>query len=445
MQNLYEAIFYSKKVNQLFTNEAIVGAMLRFESALADAQGQLDIIPKSAANIISKNCAVDQIDIDKLIEDAAAGGNINIPLIKQLTALVRNENESASKFVHFGATSQDVIDTAMMLQAKEAVAIITSDLNKLIEKLVALTREHRETMMVGRSFMQHARPINFSYKTAGWLNTLINSKDAIDVLSQHGFLLQLGGAVGTLSAMQDKGMELGEAICEELGLKMPVKPWHTERDKIASIATTLGILAGNLSKIAKDISLLSQTEIGELRENPGNGKGGSSTMPNKSNPVNSILILANTHRIPASVSTILAGMSQEHERGTGTWHAEWETLISIIELTAGATGKAAELFDRLEVDKQQMLHNLELSNGLVYAENISFALAPLIGKSESHEIVEHCCKEALAKKTHLKEICKSNAIISKHLNNETLAKLFDPASSLGMSDIFIDGVLRRNF
>lgn len=445
MQYLYETIFYSKKVNELFTNEAVIDAMLRFESALAKAQAKHNIIPLSAATIIEKNCKVEKINIEQLIEEAANDGNINIPLVKQLTSVVKKENDEASGYIHFGATSQDVIDTALMMQLRSAVKLIAEDLEQLIEQLADVTKTHRKTVMVGRSFMQHARPITFGFKTAGWLDALFRSKQAVQNLLKENFVLQFGGSVGTLSAMNEKGLQVSETISEELGLGLPAKPWHTQRDRLAAIATTLGILSGNIGKIAKDISLLSQNEIGEVMEASEKGKGGSSAMPHKKNPVGCITILANAERIPGLVSTILSSSIHDHERATGLWHAEWQTITDIVQLTAGSVSKAVNITSGLEVNKERMLRNLELTRGLVYAENISLALAPKIGKAEAHELMEQCSSESVSKNVHLKDVCQEHPVISKNLNAEQIEELFYPTSSLGICDLFIDRVLNKNF
>jgi len=445
MQYLYETIFYSKKVNGLFTNEAIISAMLRFESALAKAQAKHDVIPSSAANIIEKSCSIKKINIEQLIEQAAQGGNINIPLVTQLTAIVKKESEEAAKYVHFGATSQDVIDTALMLQLKSAIKLIDEDDDQLIKQLTALTKQHSKTIMVGRSFMQHARPITFGFKTAGWLDALLRSRHAIQKLLKENFVLQLGGAVGTLSAMNEKGLHVSETLSEELGLDLPPKPWHTQRDRFATIATALGILSGNIGKMAKDISLLSQTEIAEVMESSEKGKGRSSAMPHKKNPVGCISILSNAERVPGLVSTMLSSMVQDHERATGLWHAEWQTITDIVQLSAGAVSKAVEITNGLAVNKEQMLRNLELTKGLVYAENVSLALAPKIGKAEAHELMEQCSSEAVSKNGQLKDICLKHPVISKNLDPVEIEKLFDPAFSLGMCDVFILKVLNKNF
>jgi 3-carboxy-cis,cis-muconate cycloisomerase len=442
MQHLYQSVFYSEKVNSLFTDEAIISYMLRFEGELAKAQAKHNVIPVAAAETIEECCKVENINIAQLTADAGLGGNVNILLVKQLTAVVKQKNSEAAKYVHIGATSQDVIDTAMMLQARDAVSIIEEELKQLVKQLVLLVEEHRNTVMIGRSFMQHARPITFGYKVAGWLDALVRSQKAIEELLQQGFALQLGGAVGTLSGMYEKGLKESETMSELLALNNPSKPWHTERDRFVTIAYVLGILAGNLGKIAKDISLLMQTEIAEVFEPSANGKGGSSTMPHKRNPVGCIAILANATRIPGLVATMFSCMIHDHERATGSWHAEWETFSDIIKLTAGAVSKAVELTNGLEVDVQRMLVNLELTNGLIYAENISMALAEKVGKADAHHLIEQCCSEALFKGVHLKDIVIKDKVITKELSKEKIEEQCNSFKSVGLSSNYISQVLK---
>lgn len=422
--NLYQNIFYSGAVNELFTDEATVSYLLQFEAALAQAQAQHKLIPDNAAQVISECCKVENIDLKKLIADAGLGGNVNIPLIKQLTAVVKTKDEEASKYVHFGATSQDVIDTASMLQARDALKIIYPDLQKLISQLTILSAAHQQTQMIGRSFMQHARPITFGFKVSTWLDGLLRSEKRVEKLLSENFVLQLGGAVGNLSSMGNKGAVVAESMAKILGLTNPKIAWHTQRDRFVEIATTLGILTGSISKIARDISLLMQTEIAEVFEPSGVGKGGSSTMPHKRNPVSSIAILANAQRIPNLVASMLSCMTQDHERATGAWHAEWETLADIIKLSAGVVRQAVMMTDGLEIDKIQMLKNIEATKGLIFAENLSLALSEKIGKSEAHHLVEVLCKETLATGIHLKEIASSNETISKYFSKAEIQQLF---------------------
>jgi 3-carboxy-cis,cis-muconate cycloisomerase len=441
MQHLYQSVFYSEKVNNLFTDEAMIGYMLQFEAALVKAQESHNVIPASAAEIIEGCCRVENINIAQIAADSGLGGNVNIPLIKQLTAVVKQKDAEGSKYIHFGATSQDVIDTAMMLQARDALTIIADDLKQLIKQLASLAEEHRETVMIGRSFMQHARPITFGYKVAGWLDALLRSKKNIEELLQEGFALQLGGAVGTLSGTHQTGVQVSETMSELLGLHNPSKPWHTERDRFVAIASTLGMLAGNIGKIAKDISLLMQTEIAEVFEPSAEGKGGSSTMPHKRNPVGCIAILANATRIPALVATMFSCMTQDHERATGLWHAEWETLSDIVKLTAGAVTKAVDLTNGLEVNVQKMRINLEITNGLIYAENISMVLADKIGRANAHDLIEQCCAEAVSKSVHLKDVIIMNKVISQELSKLKIEEQFDSFKSLGLADNYTVQVL----
>ncbi len=443
MRHLYETIFYNEQVSKLFTEDATIAYMLRFEGALAQAQAVHGIIPKAMAVFIEDCCNADNINIEQLIADAALGGNVAIPLIKQLTAAVKEKDNEAAKYIHFGTTSQDVIDTALMLQVRDAVHIIIDDLQLLIKQLVAIINEHKATVMIGRSFMQQARPITFGYKVAGWLSPLLRSQKALDEMLKHSFALQFGGAVGTLSGMPGKGLQVSQTMSEMLQLNNPPKPWHTERDYFVHIAATLGILTGNVGKIAKDISLLMQTEIAEVMEPSGEGKGGSSTMPHKRNPVGCVAIIANANRVPALVATMLSCMLQDHERATGTWHAEWETMASIVQLTAGCVSKAVEITNGLEVKKEQMLHNLALTKGLIYAENVSLHLADKIGKAQAHHLLEQYSREAQEKNMHLREVLLSKAAITRHIPAAEIEGLFDPEKSVGWSDAFIQNVLQE--
>ena len=426
MQRLYENLFYDKTVNALFTDEATVAYMLQFEAALARAQAVHGVIPEAAATAIEAACVVENIDFEALIEGVGLGGNVNIPLIKQLTTAVKRIYTEGGKFVHFGATSQDVIDTATVLQARDALVLIHKNLEKFITQLTYLVDNHRDTLMIGRSFMQQARPITFGFKVTTWLDPILRSKRRVEHVLQNNCTLQLGGAVGNLASMSEKGFLVADTMSEILGLNTPSVSWHTQRDNLVEIATTLGILMGSLSKIAKDISLLMQTEIGEVFEPSGAGKGGSSTMPHKRNPVGCTAILANATRVPPLVSTMLSCMTQDHERATGTWHAEWETLADIIKLTAGALRQANEITDGLEVDKERMLKNIDFTEGLIFAENVSLALAPKIGKTEAHELVEMACKETLRTHKHLKTILLENTTVTTHLTVEELNILFAP-------------------
>ncbi|MBL7817800.1 MAG: 3-carboxy-cis,cis-muconate cycloisomerase [Saprospiraceae bacterium] len=439
---LYESLFYDKDINALFTDEAIVAGLLQFEAALAEAQAQHGLIPETAAQAIVAACVVENIDFDTLKTAVGLGGNVNIPLVKQLTAAVKRIDTEGAKFVHLGATSQDVIDTATVLQAQKAVLIILKNTEQLIAQLAQLADTHKESLMIGRSFMQQARPITFGFKVATWLDGILRSKQRLERLLHNNFQLQLGGAVGTLASMPEKGLAVAETMARILNLSTPSVSWHTQRDNLVEIATTLGILSGSISKIAQDISLLMQTEIGEVFEPATAGKGGSSTMPHKRNPVGCTAILANARRIPPLVSTLLACMTQDHERATGAWHAEWETLTDIFKLTAGSLRQAIEITNGLEVDKDRMLKNIDVTEGLIFAENVSLALAEKIGKTEAHELVEQACKITTQTHTHLKNVLSDNETVKKYLNPEELDTLFDPKRAIGFSVFFVEQKIR---
>ena len=438
---LYSNLFYDQRTNNLFSDTATIGYMLQFEAALASAQAQHGVIPVAAAQTISHACKSENINLQKLIPELALGGNANIPLIQQLTAFVKKKDPEAAKYVHIGATSQDVIDTAIALQTRDALRLMSTSIDELIVQLTTLAKAHKSTLMIGRSFMQQARPITFGYKVATWLDGVLRSKQRIHRILHESAVLSFGGAVGTLAGMHDQGMAIAKSMAEALGLQNPSIPSHTQRDRQAEVAATLGILVGTLSKIAKDVSLLMQTEIGEVFESSIPGKGGSSAMPHKRNPVTSIAILSIATRTPALVSTMLSCMTQDHERATGPWHAEWETIAQLIQLTAGALRQSLILTNGLEVDKDKMLQNINATNGLIFAENIVTVLADTLGKAEAHHLIELCCKQASQQGQHLKTVISDHPLLSGRLASGQIDSLFDPSISIGQSVKFIERVL----
>lgn len=431
--SLYSQYFYSEEISELFSDIQTVAQMLRFEGVLAIAQAGQGIIPAAVAEIIVDGCRTDYIDIEKLKTEVTASGNAAIPLVKQLTRIVKNNNAEASKYVHLGATSQDVVDTATVLQIQEYIIWLDERLDILSELLIALTKKHRQTLMVGRTLLQQARPITFGLKTANWLQSIERTKARIKSAEERILVIQLSGAVGSGNNYLPK--EVQQSVAEMLELNFAFS-WQSQRDNMAEWAGVLGILVGSLGNIARDISLLMQTEVGEVFEGAAEGRGGSSTMPHKRNPVTCAAILANANRVPHLVASVLSGMPQEHERSAGLWHAEWEVMTDIMMLTAGAVERAIELLKNLEVDEKRMLVNLDLTKGLVYAENVSLALAPKIGKTQAHELIEKACKQAIAQQMHLKEILSEMS-----LDLPNLEDLFMPVHSIGNSLDIIDEIL----
>src|SRR5579864_5085091 len=359
--SLLDPLFRWQAVEDIFSDRARIQSMLAFEAALARAEAGVGVIPASAAAPITAKCQAELFDFDALAQAAAQAGNLAIPLVKQLTALVAVEGKEAARFVHWGATSQDAIDTGFVLQARNALELTAKELNRFSEILARLAQQHRDTTLPARTWMQQALPTTLGLRVAGWLDAVDRHRVRLEETRSRALALQFGGAVGTLAALGDKGMVVAKTLGEELKLGVPAMPWHAHRDRMAEIATTLGLFAGTLGKIARDLSLEAQTEVAEMFEPTGPGRGGSSTMPHKRNPVTAAVVLAAATRVPALVSTMLSGMVQEQERGLGGWHAEWETLPEIISLTAGALHHLAETVERLDVDTNRMRANLDVT------------------------------------------------------------------------------------
>ncbi|GLU43942.1 3-carboxy-cis,cis-muconate cycloisomerase [Allomuricauda sp. NBRC 101325] len=431
--SLYSEIFYSKEVNSLFSNHNHISKMLLVEAALAKAQAEEGIIPKEAATIIEQCCNVNYIDLEQLKNDVHLGGNAAIPLVKQLVRIVKNNDFEASKYVHFGATSQDIIDTATVLLIQEYLHWVQGKTHQLKSILLELTKSHRETLMMGRTLLQQAKPITFGLKTAGWLEALHRTDNRLEEAKMRVLSIQLGGAVG--SGNKRITAEVKQTFANLLGLS-DAFTWQAHRDNFSEWASVLSILSGTLGKIAKDISLLMQTEIGEVYEPAAPGRGGSSTMPHKRNPVICAVILANAMRTPNLTATMHSSMIQEHERSAGLWHAEWEVLTQLMALTAGTVEKSIELLSGLEVHPERMLHNLELTNGLIYAENVSLALAQKMGKIQAHELVEKACEIAIRDQKHLKQV-----LLDQSVDLADLDSYFDPKNSIGQSISFVDSII----
>lgn len=428
---------------EAFSARACVQGMLDFEAALARAEVRTGVVPQEAA-AIGGYCKAEKIDLDKLAAAAGGGGNLAIPLVKQLTALVAAGNKEASKYVHWGATSQDAIDTGLVLQLRLALNLIDADLAQLAAALAALAEKHRDTPMVGRTWMQHALPITFGWKVAGWLDGILRHRARIAAVRQRVLVLQFGGAAGTLASLGPYGLAVSEALAEELQLALPDMPWHTQRDRIVEVASVLGMLAGSLGKIARDLSLSMQTDVGELAEPAAEGKGGSSTMPHKRNPVGAAIALTAAVRVPPLVSTMFAGMVQEHERALGGWQAEWSTLPEIFQLTAGALRQMAQVVAGLEVNAAQMRANLDTTQGLIMAEAVTLALGAKIGRMAAHQLVEKACHRALQAKTHLRDELQNDAAVTAELSRDDIARLVDPATYLGQAAAFVERVLQSH-
>ena len=438
---LLDGLFRSDEIERWLSERTCLQGMLSFESALAKAESHAGVIPPSAVEAISQQCKAPLFDIDALARAAKTSGNAAIPLVKALTALVSKNDPEAARYVHWGATSQDVIDTGLILQLRGALAHVAVDLDQLATGLAELATKHRSTMMVGRTWLQQALPTTFGAKVAGWLDAIDRHRERLHETQARCLVLQFGGAVGTLAALNEKAGEVAKSLAEELKLPLADIPWHSHRDRVAEIATTLGLIVGTLGKIATDVSLLSQTEVAEVFEPSERGRGGSSTMPHKRNPVACAAVLSAAIRVPALVSTMLMAMPQEHERGLGGWHAEWETLPEIVSLAGGAVRTMAEVAPRLEVDVDRMRRNLDATHGLIFAEAISTALAQKIGKAQAHEAIEVACDLARKDGKHLRNVVREDSSVSQHFQADEIDGFFDARKYLGLAEEFADQVV----
>jgi 3-carboxy-cis,cis-muconate cycloisomerase len=415
--------------------------MLDFEAALARAEAATGVIPASSAGPIAKACKADAFDLAALAEAATRSGNLAIPLVKALTAEVAKADPEAARYVHWGATSQDVIDTATMLTLRAAIDALLGDLDRAVTGFAKLAKQHRDTAMVARTWLQHALPMPFGLKLAEYAAALHRSRTRLQRLRNEALALQFGGAAGTLAALGDKGLPVAEKLAQELKLPLPDAPWHTHRDRIAEAASVFAILTGTCGKIARDVSLMMQTDVAEAFEPSGEGRGGSSTMPHKRNPVAAATALAAATMAPNLAATIFAAQVQDHERSAGPWHAEWPTLPMLQLVTSGALAATVDIAEGLEVDVARMRVNLNATHGLIMAEAVTFALAEKIGKSEAHHLMEAASKKAVADKKDLRDVLTKDAKITAHLSADKIAKLFEPMAYQGVSQVLIDRLL----
>ena len=340
--------------------------------------------------------------------------------------------------MHLGATSQDVMDTGLVLQLRQALALIERDLAQLGETLATQALRYVATPLAGRTWLQHATPVTLGMKIAGWLGAVSRSRQRLQELKPRLLVLQFGGASGTLAALGDQAMPIAEALAGELQLTLPEQPWHTQRDRLVEFGSVLGLIAGSLGKLGRDISLLMQTEAGEVFEPAAPGKGGSSTMPHKRNPVGAAVLIGAATRVPGLLSTLFSAMPQEHERSLGLWHAEWETLPEICCLVSGSLKQALLVADALEVDAERMARNLDLTQGLVLAEAVSIVLAQRVGRDTAHHLLEQCCKRAVAQQCHLRAVLGEEPQVTAQLSAAELNRLMDPANYLGQASTWVE-------
>ena len=438
------SLFSTPAMGELFSSRAMVASMLRVESALARALARAGVIPADAADAIAAATRAERYDADAFFAEAASAGNVVIPLVRMLTERV---DARARGYVHWGATSQDVVDTAMVLQMRDGLDLLLRELHGVADGAATLAERHRRTVMAGRTLLQHAAPITFGLKAARWLALTTRQQRALETIRSSELPLQFGGAVGTLASLGDAGPAVTAFLAEELSLPQPDLPWHAERDRIANVAAALGVTAGAMSKIAGDVALLSQTEIGELSEGARPGKGGSSAMPQKRNPVDAMAALAAARLAIALVPTLMSGLEQEHERAIGAWQAEWVAVPHVFRHTAGAVTHVRQLVAGLEVHEDRKRRNLALAGGTLMAEALSVALAAHLGRIDAQHAVKAASERAIREGITLERAALEDTRISDILSTDEIEHALDPARYLGSTDALIDRALasfRRN-
>ena len=438
MSELLEPLFGDPEVTALFSARAQLQTLLDVEVALAEALAEVGTIPKRAVDPIRAAARAERYDIAAIAAGAARAGNVMIPLVEALTAQVGQTDPEAARFVHWGATSQDILDTALVLDLRKAARLIVRSVRQAADAAAALARRHASTPMAGRTWLQHATPITFGLKAAGWCEALDRAANRLESSAADAAVLQFGGASGTLAALGSAGLPVGTALARILGLTLPAAPWHAHRDRPAELVTALGIAAGTLGKIGRDLALLAQTEVAEAFEA---SPGGSSTMPQKRNPVGAAVAIAASLRAPGLVATVLSAMGQEHERGVGGWHAEWETIPDLVRLTAGSARIMAQALGTLVVDSDRMAANLRQAGGLIAAEAVAMALADTLGKHRAHQLVQNAAARAIQDQRPLAEILAEDPDVSGRWTRAELNRLLDPAQYLGSAEALVERVL----
>lgn len=435
---IFQGIFSSDAMRQVWSDENRTQKYLDIERALAIVQARLGLIPQEAADEIVRHCTIDQIDMARLRQQTERIGYPVLGVVSQLNALCRDR---LGEFCHWGATTQDITDTATVLQIREALALVDTELTALSAALAAHAQAHRDTPMIGRSNLQQAIPVTFGYKMAGLLSAVERHRERLAQLKERVLVGEFAGAAGTLASLETGAMETQAALCAELGLKQPLIAWHTIRDNIAEVGAFLGLVGGTLGKLSMDVKLMMQTEVGEVYEPYHHGRGSSSTMPQKRNPIASCYIHAAISVVRQHAAALMDAMVADHERSTGPWEIEWIVLPEAFCLMAGALRQARQVVEGLEVDPVAMRRNLDLTEGLVMSEAVMMGLGPYIGREYAHDLVYDLCRQAIAQKQPLLELLAAHPEIARHVDRAALQRMLDPANYLGQSGTMVDRVL----
>jgi 3-carboxy-cis,cis-muconate cycloisomerase len=437
---IFQGIFSSDAMREVWSDENRTRKYIDIERALAKVQGRLGLIPQEAADEIISHCHLDQIDMVKLRAQTERIGYPILGVVSQINALCRDK---LGEYVHWGATTQDITDTATVLQIREALALVDADLAAISKTMADLARKHRLTPMIGRSNLQQAIPVTFGYKMAGLLSAIERHRTRLAQLRPRVLVGEFAGAAGTLASLATGAMETQAGLMDELGLGQPDIAWHTIRDNIAEVGCFLGLVGGTLGKFSMDVKLMMQTEVGEVYEPFAHGRGSSSTMPQKRNPISSCYIHAQVSVVRQHAAALMDAMIADHERSTGPWEIEWIVLPEAFCLMAGALKQTRFVLDGLEVDEAQMRANIDMTGGLVMSEAVMMGLGKHIGREYAHDLVYDICRVAVKEKRPLLDLLCEHPEINKHLDREALAKLCDPANYLGQSGVMVDRVLGK--
>lgn len=436
-EGLFDGIFSRGGAAAEVADGAWLRALLEAEAALAHAHSEVGIIGAADAEAIAAACAPERFDAAALGTAAANGGNPVIPLVKQLTAAVAENNPEAARYVHYGATSQDIMDTAAMLVTRRACEAILGDAEAVSEEFSELAARHRDTPMAGRTLLQQALPTTFGVVAAGWLHGVGAAATRLREAAGRCCAAQLGGAAGTLASLGDKGPAVAAAYARQLGLAEPLLPWHAERGRVAELAGALGAVCGALAKPARDITLLAQTEVGEVSEAAGAGVGGSSTLAHKRNPIAAVSVLASTRQAPGLVAALLGAMEQEHQRAAGAWHSEWLPLRDLLSRTGSAAAWLRASAVRLRVDPVRMRANLDATGGALLAERVTADLTPELGRLAAHDLIQEACADASGRS--LSEVLAER--LDGRRSPADIDGLLAPEAYLGSAPEFVDRVL----
>ena len=434
---LFRDSFGTPQMRAVFDDRELIRKYVQVEVALATAEARCGVIPEAAAKDIAERCNADTLDFDVLRQETEIVGYPILPLVHQIA----KQAGASGGYVHWGATTQDIMDSAVALQLRDGLDIVEADIRALRAILAGLARRYRDTPMAGRTHLQQALPVTFGYKCAIWLDMFDRHAQRLAEARPRVLVGQFAGAAGTLASLGGKGLEVQKAMMQELGLGVPVSTWHVARDGFAEAINLLGLITGSLGKIAYDVMIMASNEFGELYEPFVKGRGASSTMPQKRNPISSELMLACAKGVRQSAGLMLDAMVQDLERATGPWHAEWIAIPEAFILAAGALNQARFMLGGLIVDEAAMARNLDLTKGLIVAEAVMMGLAPMIGRQEAHDVVYDACRVVNEKGGRLADVLNAMPDVSSRLDPKLIERLTDPANYLGMAPQMVDQVL----